>query len=228
MKNILILPLLVLGSICNAQPTKNHVSLQVSAGAAQLRYIPNFIWGGYFKAGASYYITNNLSINFSVDHGISNNYPKGLSIVPNSSVEGEQQFINRYIGISKSDWYNGKTSFQYNSNTTFGLSLQNNFWLGKTKSWAIAPKLGAAYFNNRYFQTYLGTAYFTNDLLTSGKVNYRIEFNNFIGFQYGMQLTKKIKQNHRIFLEIIGESDNGASQKSYSAFKVGVGYAVVL
>lgn len=130
MKQLLTFCVLFLYSISNAQPTKNHVSLQVSAGTAQLRYIPNFIWGGYFKAGASYYITNNLSINFSVDHGMSNNHPKGLSIVHNSSFEGEQQFINRYIGISKSDWYNGKTNFQYNSNTTFGLSLQNNFWLG--------------------------------------------------------------------------------------------------
>ncbi|MBC7720447.1 MAG: hypothetical protein H7068_00390 [Pedobacter sp.] len=227
MKKIFVSLLLIVSFASKAQSKKDKYIIALSTGPAQLRS-QSFIWGWYARAGIKYNVTKKFTLQFTVDHGISSSYPKNLSIAPNSTIYGEDQFIQRYIGISKSDWFNDKTKSEYNSNSTLALSINYNMYFGASKRWILSPKLGLAYFNNYHFVTQIGTAYFTNDILTGGKVSYIVEVNKLIGFQYGVELAKKLKNGNNLFLEINGESDNGANQKSYTAFKMGVGYAITL
>ena len=226
MKKIFFLAALFFSLTANAQTADKGLFLKMSGGVSQLRYTSEEPWGPYLRAGIKYYVYRDLAVYLSVDRATSNNFKRGYRLIHDDISYGEQQFLEQFIGISKDDYQNRKTSFEYNANFTLALQATYDIWLGQKRKWLLTPKLGWAYFSNHHFNTFLGEAYFSNDKLTGGKVSYSSFFDQFFGLDYGIEFGRKLNKRGKVFFEIIGSANQTyqISTQAYSAARLGIGY----
>lgn len=212
-----------------SQENITDLTLRVSAGANEQPYFEK-IWGHYLKAGVKYPVYKKFSLLLSHEMSESDNYPKDFIIRYNNYLWGEQAFVNKYIGISRTDWINGKTNFISNSNSLFILQGTYDFYLGKKKQLLFSPKFGYSFVKTKYFLTTIQEAVFINDKLTSGKVLYENKILKLWGFHYGLEFAKIFNDRNKVFFEINKTADKTGEEiyEFFEAFTVGVGYEIKL
>ena len=227
MKTTITIILLIIFNFCYAQTNKNDWALRISAGANEQPYFEK-IWGHYLKAGVKYFVYNNLSLLFSHEMSESDNYPDDFVILFNNSIWGGKEFVERFKGISRDDWRNGKTNFTSNSNSIYILQAGYDFFLGKKKEFLITPKLGYSFVKTKSFVTTLQEVAFVDNELVDGNVKYDNKILKLWGFHYGIEFAKPIGQKSKIFIEINKTADKTGEQiyEFFEAFTVGVGYEI--
>ena len=224
----LILILLVISNTTYSQTNKNDWSLRISAGANEQPYFEK-IWGHYLKAGVKYSVFKNLSLILSHEMSESDNFPSDFKFFYNNPNYGDEAFLNRFKGISRSDWYSGKADLTSNSNSIYILQGAYDFYFGKKKLFLLCPKFGYSYVKSNYFLINLQEVSFENDALVYGRVVNESKILSLWGFHYGIEFAKKIGEKSKLFLEINKTADQTGGPNTwefFEAFTIGVGYEI--
>lgn len=228
MKTIITLIFLTIFNLSYAQTNNNDLSLRVSAGANEQPYVEK-IWGHYLKAGVKYSIFKNLSLILSHEMSESDNFPSDFKLFYRNQKYGEQAFINRFKGMSRDDWFNGKADFTSNSNSIYILQATYDFYLGKKKRFILSPKFGYSYVKNNYFFINLQEVSFENDALIDARVVNESKILKLWGFHYGIEFAKSMGEKGKLFLELNKTANQTGGLNTwdlFEAFTVGIGYEI--
>jgi len=186
-------------------------------------------WGHNYSVGYGRNVWKNLSTSIFYMHCQTNtlkssfNYDTYLY----GNIYRERNYINRYLGITQSDYYSGVGTNGLNVHDVFGIKVAYEFRVGKHI--CISPYLGVAYGWSKFSRIFIGSANFVNDKLVGGAVGFSYEQGKVFGPDMGFNLGYTFKnKHHQLFFEpeliLLTTPGNPLIVSTYEAVQFSLGY----
>ena len=185
--------------------------------------------GYHYSAGYGRYIWKGFNLNISYSHCQTNTLKGSFKYdtYPYGNIYRDRNYIDKYIGISQSDYLNEGTVNGLNVHDAFFLKGGYDFNLGKKLF--ISPFFGIAYSWSKFTRVFVDSANFVNDKLVGGNTGFSYEqgkvFGPHLGFDLGYTFKNKKLQ---LFIEpelvILTTPGNPRVVSAYEAVQFSFGY----
>ncbi len=182
--------------------------------------------GFYIKMGAEYNLYQNLSVNIFYWHTHSGNMPGDLNNTPNSYID-DPTFVNRFIGISRADFFAGKAIYTQVNAEIINFAVSYKVHFKKGAKFSFSPKIGYNYCSSSNTSIGLYSAGFTNDRLTGGEVDFSLSKTKVFGINAGCTFNYRLKPQLELLIDadkFTNSSPHGGSGPTYfEAANLGAG-----
>jgi len=186
-------------------------------------------FGHQYSIGCSRNIWKGLGISLFYTHCQTNTLKGSYKYdsYPYGNIYQYRNYINRYIGISQFDYYNGRGTNGLNVHDALGIKVNYDFKIGKRIS--ISPFLGVAYGWSKFSRVYIDSANFINNKLVGGSVGFSYEQGKVFGPDMGFDIGYTFKnKHHQLFFEpeliLLTTPGNANIVSAYEAIQFSLGY----
>ena len=186
-------------------------------------------WGHHYTLGYGRNLWKGLAINLFYSHCQTNTLKGSYKYdsYPYGNIYLYRNYINRYIGISLGDFYDGRGTNGLNVHDVFGIKASYDFKIGNHLS--ITPFLGVACGWSKFSRVYIDSANFVNNKLVGGSTGFSYEQGKVFGPDMGFDIGYTFKnKHHQLFFEpeliLLTTPGNADIISAYEAIQFSIGY----